>query len=231
MPDAAPPSPVRLLPLGDAALTVEFGSAIADPIHARVLGFAGALPALAERHPGIVEWVPTFRSVTIHFDPDRVDAAQLEADLLALAREGHEASASGTTWTLPVCFDADCAPDLADVAAASGLTREAVIELLCATEFKVYMLGFLPGFPYMGGLPAPLEMPRLATPRLKVPAGSVAIAGRMAAVYPWDSPGGWRLVGRTATRLFDPENPDRPALLAAGDRVRWQAVGRDALAC
>ncbi len=226
MPDTAPPSPVRLLPLGDAALTVEFGTAIADPIHARVLGFASALPALAERHPGIVEWVPTFRSVTIHVDPDRVEVAQLQADLLALAAEGREATASGTTWTLPVCFDADCAPDLADVAAASGLTREAVIELLCATEFKVYMLGFLPGFPYLGGLPAALEMPRLATPRLKVPAGSVAIAGRMAAVYPWDSPGGWRIVGRTATRLFDPENTDRPALLAAGDRVRVQAVSQ-----
>ena len=224
-------APVRLLPLGDAALTVEFGAAIADAIHARVLGFAQALPALAERHPGIVEWVPTFRSVTIHFDPDRVDGAQLQTDLLALAAEGHEATASGTTWTLPVCFDADCAPDLADVAAARGVSREAVIELLCATEFKVYMLGFLPGFPYLGGLPEALEMPRLATPRLKVPAGSVAIAGRMAAVYPWDSPGGWRLVGRTATRLFDPANPDRPALLAAGDRVRWQAVRRDALSC
>ena len=229
MPKTAPLPPVRLLPLGDAALTVEFGTAIADPIHARVLGFADALPALAERHPGIVEWVPTFRSVTIHFDPDRVDAAQLAADLQALAREGREATASGTAWTLPVCFEADCAPDLADVATASGLAREAAIDLLCATEFTVYMLGFLPGFPYLGGLPAALTMPRLATPRLAVPAGSVAIAGRMAAVYPWDSPGGWRLVGRTAARLFDPANPGRPALLAPGDRVRWQAVSRAAL--
>ena len=223
-------APVRLLPLGDAALTVEFGNAIDPAIHARVLGFADALPALAERHPGIVEWVPTFRSVTIHFDPDTVDPPRLEADLRALAAAGHAARTRGTRWTLPVCFDPDCAPDLDDVAAARGLTREAVIALLCATEFPVYMLGFLPGFPYLGGLPAALEMPRLATPRVAVPAGSVAIAGRMAAIYPWASPGGWRIVGRTGTRLFDPANADRPALLAPGDRVCWHDAGRDALA-
>lgn len=222
-------TPVRLYPLGDAAVTVELGHAIDTAIHARVLGLAEALPVLAERHPGIVEWVPTFRSLTLHFDPDSTDAPALFADLQALAETGRSASAHGQVWTLPVCFDPDCAPDLDDVAAARGLSREAVIELLCATEFPVFMLGFLPGFPYLGGLPAALEMPRLATPRLKVPAGSVAIAGRMAAVYPWDSPGGWRLVGRTGVRLFDPANSDRPALLAPGDRVRWQAAGRDAL--
>ena len=104
-----------------------------------------------------------------------------------------------------------------------------MIALLTATEFSVYMLGFLPGFPYLGGLPAVLEMPRLATPRSRVPAGSVAIAGRMCAVYPWHSPGGWRLVGRTGARLFDATQAARPALLAPGDRVRWQAVAREAL--
>ena len=219
----------RLLPLGDAAFTVEFGDTIAPDIHGRVLGFAGALAALAERHPGIVEWVPTFRSVTVHFDPERVDGGLLGAELLALAGEGRCATVGGRLWTLPVCFDADFAPDLADVARACGMAREAVVDVLTATEFTVYMLGFLPGFPYLGGLPAALELPRLATPRLRVPAGSVAIAGRMCAVYPWDSPGGWRLVGRTGTRLFDPANAARPALLAPGDRVRWQAVGREAV--
>ena len=99
-----------------------------------------------------------------------------------------------------------------------------MIERLTATEFSVYMLGFLPGFAYLGGLPAALEMPRLATPRTRVPAGSLAIAGRMAAIYPWDSPGGWRLVGRTGVGLFDAGNATRPALLAAGDRVRFRAV-------
>ena len=221
----------RLLALGDAALTVEFGDGIAPATHACVLGFAAALETLAAdgRLPGVLEWVPTFRSVSVHFDPDRVDSAALAAALLALAGEGRRATASGRVRTLPVCFDDDFAPDLADVAAHAGLTREAVGDLLAATEFTVYMLGFLPGFPYLGGLPAALEMPRLATPRTCVAAGSVAIAGRMCAVYPWDSPGGWRLVGRTGARLFDATDPARPALLAPGDRVRWQPVAGDEL--
>ena len=212
----------RLLALGDAAFTVEFGSGIAPETHARVLGFAAALAACAI--PGVIELVPAFRSVTVHFDPDRVDPPRLAADLLALAHAGHEAAASGRRWVIPVCFDAELAPDLPDVAAHHGLTPEAVIECLTATEFSVYMLGFLPGFAYLGGLPAALEMPRLATPRTRVPAGSLAIAGRMAAVYPWDSPGGWRLIGRTGVGLFDAHDAARPALLAPGDRVRFRPV-------
>lgn len=212
----------RLLALGDAAFTVEFGGGIAPETHARVLGFAAALAECAM--PGVIELVPTFRSVTVHVDPDLIDPQRLAADLLALAQAGHEAAASGRRWVVPVCFDAELAPDLPDVAAHHGLTPEAVVEQLTATEFSVYMLGFLPGFAYLGGLPAALEMPRLATPRTRVPAGSLAIAGRMAAVYPWDSPGGWRLVGRTGVVLFDAGNATRPALLAPGDRVRFRAV-------
>lgn len=212
----------RLLALGDAAYTVEFGGGIAPEIHARVLGFAAALADLAL--PGVIEWVPAFRSVTVHVDPDRVAPEGLAADLLALAREGREATASGRRRVVPVCFDDEFAPDLPDVAAHCGLAREAVIERLCATEFSAYMLGFLPGFAYLGGLPAALEMPRLATPRPRVPAGSLAIAGRMAAIYPWDSPGGWRLLGRTGVALFDAGNAARPALLAPGDRVCFRAV-------
>ena len=212
----------RLLALGDAAFSVEFGAGIAPETHARVLGFAAALAACAM--PGVIELVPAFRSVTVHVDPDLIDPQRLATDLLALARAGHEAAASGRRWVLPVCFDDDLAPDLPDVAAHAGLSREAVIERLTATEFSVYMLGFLPGFAYLGGLPAALEMPRLATPRTRVPAGSLAIAGRMAAVYLWDSPGGWRLVGRTGVGLFDAGSATRPALLAPGDRVRFRAV-------
>ncbi|MCK6389313.1 MAG: 5-oxoprolinase subunit PxpB [Zoogloea sp.] len=212
----------RLLALGDAAFTVEFGAGIAPETHARVLGFAAALADCGI--PGVIELVPTFRSVTVHVDPDHTDPQRLAADLLALALAGHEAAASGRRWVVPVCFDDPLAPDLPDVAAHCGLSREVVIERLTGTEFSVYMLGFLPGFAYLGGLPAALEMPRLATPRTRVPAGSLAIAGRMAAVYPWDSPGGWRLVGRTGVGLFDAGSATRPALLAPGDRVRFRAV-------
>jgi KipI family sensor histidine kinase inhibitor len=220
----------RLLPLGDAALTVEFGSTIDVHIHARVLGFASALQRLAAGGgiDGVVEWVPTFRSVTVHFDPDRVDGPSLSTQLAALARTSRGVQVTGACWRIPVCFDADFAPDLDGLAAAKSISRERVIELMTQTEFGVYMIGFQPGFSYMGDLPAVLEMPRLATPRKRVPAGSVAVAQRMCAAYPWDSPGGWRLLGRTPVPLFDATDTDRPALMAPGDRVLWQAVERDA---
>jgi KipI family sensor histidine kinase inhibitor len=218
----------RLLSLGDSAWTVEFGAAIAPELRDRVLGLCHALDERqrAGGLDGVVEWVPTFRSVTVHFDPRRCDAEALGRDLAALAATSGSLRPNGTLWRLPVCFDPACAPDLAEVAAARGLTSDEVVRLLTATEFTVYMLGFLPGFPYLGGLPEALEMPRLATPRKAVPARSVAIAGRMCAAYPWESPGGWRLVGRTPVRLFDAANAQRPALLAPGDRVRWLPIDR-----
>jgi KipI family sensor histidine kinase inhibitor len=221
---------VRLLPLGDAALTVEFGSAIEPRIHARVLGFARALEELAAsgRIDGVVEWVPTFRSVTVHFDPDRIDGEALGAALLALARTSTSLTVTGAHWRIPVCFEPEFAPDLDDLAAARAMPRERVVELMTQTAFSVYMLGFQPGFSYMGGLPEALEMPRLASPRKRVPAGSVAVAQRMCAAYPWESPGGWRLLGRTPVPLFDAADAERPALLAPGDQVRRQAVDRGA---
>jgi len=125
-----------------------------------------------------------------------------------------------------VCFDEDFAPDLADLAQTKGLTREAVIGLLLGATFRVYMIAFMPGFPYMGGLPKALEMPRLKSPRKAVPARSLAVAGAMCAVYPWESPGGWRLLGRTPIPLFSARD-EAPSLLASGDRVNWRAVGRE----
>jgi len=229
---AVPPvqSEARLLPLGDAALTVEFGSTIAPPIHARVLGFASALEGLAAsgRIDGVVEWVPTFRSVTVHFDPDRIAGEALAVELLALARTSSSLTVAGAHWRIPVCFGPEFAPDLDELASARAMPRERVIELMTQTVFSVYMLGFQPGFSYMGGLPEALEMPRLASPRKRVPAGSVAVAQRMCAAYPWESPGGWRLLGRTPVPLFDATDAERPALLAPGDQVQWQAVDRGA---
>ncbi len=219
----------RVLPLGDAALTVEFGSEIAPGIHARVMGFARALEAAVAdgELAGVVEWVPAYRSLTVHFDPAaELDAPARQAEiLLDIARRAPAVTAAGHRWRIPVCFDAELAPDLDALAAARGLTREAVVALMTETPFRVYMLGFLPGFPYLGGLPPELELPRLATPRKAVPERSLAVAGRMCTVYPWESPGGWHLLGRTPVRLFDADAAD-PALLAPGDEVRWVAVDR-----
>ena len=227
---------VRLLALGDAAWTVEFGASIEPAVHARVLGLAGTLER-ARRTAGaadddgiaaVVDVVPTFRSLTVHYRPLACDGERLGAALMHLAESSGTTSQKGRCWRIPICFDDDLAPDLADLAAAKGLSREAVVALMCEATFQVYMIGFMPGFAYMGGLPAILEMPRLSSPRKAVPARSLAVAGSMCAVYPWESPGGWRLLGRTPVPMFSANDAESPSLLASGDRVCWQAIDRQA---
>jgi inhibitor of KinA len=217
----------RLLPLGDSAVTVQFGTEVSAEANARVLGFSRALAQAVQRGEltGVVEWVPTFASVTVHVDDDasEADAAARDAALLALAESAEPMQAAGRRWRLPACFEPEFAPDLQALADTRGLSVAQVVALVSGTPFRVYMLGFLPGFPYMGDLPVECEVPRLATPR-RVPERSIAVAGRMCAVYPWQSPGGWHLIGRTPVRLFDGTNDDDPALLRAGDEVQWQAV-------
>ena len=168
----------RLLPLGDTAWTVEFGDVVEPLVHARVLGLANALDGAREtslpEFAEIVDVTPTFRSLTVHYDPLRTDGVRLGEALLRLAAGAGSGEAAGRNWRIPVCFDDDFAPDLAGLAQAKGMSRDAVISLLTKTAFRVYMIGFMPGFPYMGGLPAALEMPRLATPRQAVPARSLA---------------------------------------------------------
>ena len=215
----------RIVDLGDAALTIEFGDKIDVAINARVMAARDAL--LAARPDGIVDVVPAYASLTVHFDPSMLDRERL-AGALADAAQAHSASSTATTtWMLPVCFGGEFGPDLAEVAAATGRHEADVVSALCKADLRVFMIGFLPGFPYLGLLPEWLSLPRRATPRTEVAANSVAIAGTQAAVYPWQSPGGWHLLGRTPVRLFDVRDADRPALLAAGDRVRFRTIGSD----
>ena len=219
----------RLLALGDAAWTLEFGREISPKVNARVMGLADRIARLRHDDPlfaRVSDVVPTFRSLSVHFDPLTTDADALGERLLALAREAGQLLSEGRRWRLPVCFEGDFAPDLPRLAQAKGLAQDEVVQRLLAAEFRVYMIGFLPGFPYMGGLPPELAMPRLASPRQRVPANSLAVAGEMCSVYPWESPGGWNLLGRTPVQLFDLKHAGQPAMLAAGDRVRWYAVSR-----
>lgn len=226
----------RLLPLGDSAWTLEFGSTIDPAIHARVMGLAERLTRVHPSDPllsAVVDVVPTFRSLTVHYDPWRADAAALGKHLLGLAQDAYQDMPPGRLWHLPVCFDADFAPDLTGLATTCGLSAEAVIQHLLAATYRVYMLGFQPGFAYLGGVPPELHMPRRQTPRQRVPAQSVALAGAMCSIYPWDSPGGWNLIGHTPVVPFDLQHADQPAWLAPGDTLRWYAVDRpmhDALA-
>jgi KipI family sensor histidine kinase inhibitor len=215
----------RLLALGDGALTLEFGDRIDPALNARVMATRDALAAL--QLEGISDVVPTYRSLTVHFDPLRLDREVLTGCLLDAAQATAQQSALTTRWLIPVVFGEEFGPDLAEVARATGRSEAAVIEALCTIELRVFLIGFLPGFPYLGELPEWLRLPRRTTPRTAVPANSLAIAGAQAAVYPWASPGGWHLLGRTPVRLFDLEDPGQPALLAPGDTVVFKAVVRE----
>ena len=226
----------RLLIAGDCALVVEYGSAIDPRVNARVRLLDRLLGSL--HHPGIVETVPTYRSLMVHYDPlvvPREALARVVMDVAAGLTDGP--GAEGRVVEIPVAYGGDAGPDLAGVAAHNGLAEDAVVEIHAAGEYLVYMLGFMPGFPYLGGMSPRIATPRLPTPRTAVPAGSVGIAGEQTGIYPTESPGGWRLIGRTPVRLFDPARMP-PALLEAGDRVRfvplsahmYDAVARDVAA-
>lgn len=226
LPEPSPPPLPRLLPLGDGAVTLQFGNEISAEISARVLGYTQALAEAVQRGglQGVVEWSPAFASVTVRVDDaSEAQAAARDAALLALAQQAPPRAAAGRRWRMPACFAPACAPDLAELAAACGISPQRVVELVTGTVFRVYMLGFLPGFAYLGDLPAECARPRRATPRRAVPERSLAVAERMCAVYPWVSPGGWHLIGRTPVRLFDAAATE-PALFGAGDEVVFEAV-------
>jgi KipI family sensor histidine kinase inhibitor len=224
-----PDSPA-VLPLGDAAWTIVFGDDITERNSALALGFCASLSKQAGQGPfkGILEWAPAFASVTVYVDPTQIDTNIFPQALQGLARQAAALSVQGRQWRIPVCFESDCAPDLQSLAQACGLSPEAVVQGMTQSIFTVRMLGFLPGFPYMDGLPPELSQPRLSQPRQAVPARSIAVAGRMCAAYPWVSPGGWHLLGRTPVPLFDLNRDNSPALLAPGDQVQWDAVSIDA---
>ncbi len=222
---------MRFLDMGDTAFTIEFGDQIDPALQAAVnaLDVAVAREQRAGRLVGIVETVPTFRSLTVIHDPLTSTRAVLVSAVRKLVDATDRApTRDGRHWSLPVCYGGEFGPDLVDTAAAIDASTEAVIALHSGTEYVVYMLGFLPGFPFMGDLPKALHRPRRAEPRVRVPAGSVAIANGLSAIYPWESPGGWHLLGRCPVPLFDASR-DQPALLAAGDRVRFEAVSVDEL--
>jgi KipI family sensor histidine kinase inhibitor len=216
--------PPRLLPAGDSAIVVEYGDGIDVGINARVRQLHRALAA--GDHRGIVEAVPTYRSLMVHYDPIVVSRESLEELIRKTAsRLPEESREPVRTVEIPVMYGGEAGPDLTDVAAIAGMDERAVVDLHAGGDYIVFMLGFMPGFPYLGGLPAAIATPRLATPRTLVPAGSVGIAGAQTGIYPMESPGGWRLIGLTPVRLFDARRSP-PALLEAGDRVRFVPVGK-----
>ncbi len=215
----------RYLPAGDSALVIEFGDTIDPIINRRV----HALDAAFTRDPvpGIGPTIPTYRSLLVHYDPLLLEFQQvLEIARKRMAALGESAPAPSRLVEIPTVYSGEYGPDLPEVARLHGMSEAEVIRIHTAREYLVYMIGFSPGFPYLGGMDETIATPRLKTPRTLVPAGSVGIAGKQTGIYSIDSPGGWQLIGRTRLRLFDPQR-DPPSLLAPGDRLRFVAVRED----
>lgn len=209
------------LDAGDTALIVEFGRDVDRQASALVLALAARVSEADI--VGIVETVPTFRSLMVHYDPVRLTAPELKARLQPLLEGLVAGEQAGRRWLLPACYDPSLALDLAEVAERTKLSVDKVVGLHSATTYHIYMLGFLPGFPYMGDLPAELALPRRENPRVKVPSGAIAIAMRMSSIYTLESPGGWHIVSRTPAPLWD-QRRERAVLLAAGDKVQFEPV-------
>jgi KipI family sensor histidine kinase inhibitor len=220
---------VRIAAVGDAALMVEFEERVDEAVNAQVLALAAAVRAASIR--GIRDVVPTFRSVAVYFDPVRTDRQRLMQTLETLTSGPlpETQRESGRMVDLPLCYDPEFAPELADVAQQTGLQCGEVVDLHAARTYRVFMLGFVPGFAYLGTLDRRLALPRRPTPRTAVEPGSVAIAGEQTAVYPSRTPGGWHIIGRTPSTMFAVER-EPPALLQPGDRVRFTPIARSEFA-
>ena len=214
----------RIVPAGESALIVEFEARIDPEINARAIACAEAIQAAGLA--GVRDVVPTYRSVAVYFDPLRTDGDGLQQRLAREAAQPFRPStAPREPVRIPVCYGGDLGPDLGGVATFAGMAEADVVQAHAAAVYRVFMLGFVPGFAYLGIVDQRIAMPRHATPRVRVPAGSVGVAGVQTGVYPGETPGGWQLIGRTPIKPFDPSRDD-PFLMKAGDAVRFYPIDR-----
>ncbi len=209
---------VRVHPLGDTALLAELGSRLDTALNTRAIGLAEAL----RKRRDVRQAVAGYASVTVHFDPDQATHESLGAAIKRLAAKRPKAAIPGRLHRIPVVYDGE---DLAAVSEALYLSVDEIVAAHTRPIYRVFLVGFVPGFAYLGPLSEELALPRRAVPRIRVPAGAVAIAARQTAIYPLPVPGGWHLIGRTSVKLFLPSS-DPPCLFRAGDRVKFFSAGR-----
>lgn len=216
---------INYIASGDQALLMEFGRVISPEISQKIRGLMNQLEKEGQKESlGIRELVPTYRSILILFDPFSTDSKKLEKELEKLLPTISKQERLGKrTVLIPTLYGGEMGPDLDFVSSHSGLSKEEVIRAHSSPDYLVYMLGFTPGFTYLGGLDPKIATPRLSSARIRIPAGSVGIADQQTGIYPIDSPGGWQLIARTPLHLYTPEN-DPPVLLRAGDYIRFVPI-------
>jgi inhibitor of KinA len=215
---------VRMLNAGERGLVVEFGSVIDAVINAQVHRLAKIL--IEEMKESVLEVVPTYRSLFVYFNPlitERQLLIERITDRLSTMQTDSLTESPSRVVTIPVCYGGEFGPDIEFVAQHNKISVHEVIEIHTSTPYLVYMLGFTPGFPYLGGMSERIATPRLDKPRVRIPAGSVGIGGKQTGIYPIDSPGGWQLIGRTPLRVFDPSTAN-PFLFAAGDYLQFKSI-------
>ena len=216
--------PLRIRPLAESGLLVELGDEIEAAVTARVMALTAALDVAAL--PGLLDIVPSYTTILLAFDPTLVEPEALAGEVRRLAATGANGEAvPARRVTIPVTYGGELGPDLEAVAAHTGLDPDEVIARHAGGDYVVACMGFAPGFAFLLGLPPELTTPRLPSPRTRVPAGSVGIGGAQTGVYPLETPGGWRLIGRTPLRLFDLDR-EEPFLLRPGDRARFSAISQ-----
>ena len=212
----------RFLAGGDRSIFVEYGDEIAPELNRQVRNLM--LAVQKEKIPGIIETVPTYRSLLVYFEPLRISPGKLRQILSRLVQQPLESELPKPKLIeIPAVYGGEYGLDLGFVAKHTGLDVSEVVKIHSGTPYLIYMIGFLPGFPYLGGMSPKIAAPRLETPRTKIPAGSVGIAGTQTGIYPMESPGGWRLIGRTPLKIFDP-NREPPAIFQAGDYLVFVSI-------
>ena len=215
-------SEVRYLVAGDSAVCVEFGNEISPEINKKIRAFKIAVEK--SNIPGIVETVPTYRSLLVHYHPEVIGFKALTEEFDKLM--GSLSSIPippPTVIEIPVLYGGEVGPDIENVAEHNHKTVEEVIKIHTSEEYLIYMIGFIAGFPYLGGMSKEIATPRLKSPRVKIEGGSVGIAGEQTGIYPVASPGGWQLIGRTPLKLYDADR-EKPVLLEAGQYIKFAAV-------
>ena len=216
---------IKILTAGDSSLLIEFGNEISPEINQKI---KTTVQLMKEQHiEGVVDIIPAFCSLLINYDPRVIGYEELRNRMKALVKIEVKAEAGvKRVFEIPVCYGGEYGPDIENIAEHAGLSVDEVIKIHSSRDYLIYMLGFLPGFTYLGGLDERIHTPRLANPRLKINAGSVGIGGSQTGIYPLDSPGGWQLMGMTPVKTYDPER-EVPILVEAGDYIRFVPVDEE----